>query len=1189
MTPLDLTSPYRGLTPYTEDDAAYFFGRTAEIATVAASLAVARLTIFYGPTGVGKSSLLRAGVIHQLQQQASANVSSSGCPEIIPVYFNRWQQEPLAGLLQAIANAVQPYLAPAPTPSLSQSAVAPAASGNLLAAQLRAWSEATGSDLLIVLDQFEEYFLYQPSADKAGSFVDALVQAINTPELHANFLFSLREDALARLDRFKDQIAFLFNNRLSMTHLRREQGYEAVTRPLLQFNCDHHTTYAIEAALTEVVLDQVARGKVALVRQGATVSTAEVGYIEAPYLQLVLTRVWNEEQAQRSLLLRQQTLDELGGAQMIVATYLDSTMASLPVEQQAIAARFFDRLVTLGGAKIALSLQELIGYAHAPAAEVEALLEQLQDKRLVRGVQSLTGTIQYEIFHDVLGQAVVAWQDRYQQAQQAAERLHVVQAERAAADERAAQATARAELEERAHQEAQARAESEKSNSRRLRWLLGVMVILFLTLLTTGAFAAWAWDAQKKADEQRSIAEEQQRVAKEQRSIAEMQARRSHSGELAVQAITAIQSDPELGILLALEAISTTQTAPAEDALRRSLLASSVVTTLMHDQPVFAVAFSPDGRKLISAAQREQIRIWDANSYQALGHLTGHYDTAVKLAYDPTGNQIASAHYDGTVLLWNAHTGLISHILHVHSKPAWAVDFSSDGLYLASGNGDGKAIIWDALSGRSVQTLSVTSAVRGVAFNHDDKLLATVSQDGVAQVWELSTERVVFSKTHANTLYGVAFRSTDDLLAVAGQDQRVTLWQVGAPQKPVAQLSNSHSNSVFSVDFSADGKRLLSADADGTAIIWDVSDLATIFELKRLQGHKDKILSAVFDRDGLRVATASYDQSVKLWTASAHHAGINDLTFDKNSERLVTASKDGTARLWAFQESHLTLLKTLLHGAEVNRAIFSPDGQQIATAGGDGIVNLWDASSGNLLGRFEGHTKLVNSVAFSHDGTKLATASHDGRAVIWDARSGQPIRFLEDDGAVMNDVAFSADDRLLATASGDQLARLWQVDTGKMMQTFAGHTAAIQRVAFSPDGSTLATASSDHTARLWNPLTATAIVTFTEHSERIFGLAYDVTGRRLATAGTDGRIVVHEIATGKSQILSAGKVAYGVVFSPDGRYILFAGKGDDVSIQALSVADLVKQAQLGLTRPWHLQECEQYLDMQNCPPAALQR
>lgn len=121
-------------------------------------------------------------------------------------------------------------------------------------------------------------------------------------------------------------------------------------------------------------------------------------------------------------------------------------------------------------------------------------------------------------------------------------------------------------------------------------------------------------------------------------------------------------------------------------------------------------------------------------------------------------------------------------------------------------------------------------------------------------------------------------------------------------------------------------------------------------------------------------------------------------------------------------------------------------------------------------------------------------------------------------------------------------------------------------------------------------MTATAIVTFTEHSERIFGLAYDVTGQRLATAGTDGRIVVHEIATGKSQVLSTEKVAYGVVFSPDGRYILFAGKGDDVSIQALRVADLVKQAHhWGLPACGVLKNVSSIYDIQNCPPVALQR
>ena len=170
------------------------------------------------------------------------------------------------------------------------------------------------------------------------------------------------------------------------------------------------------------------------------------------------------------------------------------------------------------------------------------------------------------------------------------------------------------------------------------------------------------------------------------------------------------------------------------------------------------------------------------------------------------------------------------------------------------------------------------------------------------------------------------------------------------------------------------------------------------------------------------------------------------------------------------------------------------------------------------------------------------------------------------------------------------MARLWQVDTGELVRTLSGHSAAVERIAFSPDGSTLATASSDRTARLWDPVSATAIYTFTEHTDRIIGLAYDPTGRRLATAGMDGRIVIHDLATGKPQEeLFAEGEAYGVAFSPDGRYILFVGRNDDIGVQALAVEDLVAQARRRLTRGWRPEECKKYLGMEDCPPAAMEQ
>jgi photosystem II stability/assembly factor-like uncharacterized protein len=419
MTDPEMRSPYRGLTPYTEADASYFFGRSAEIATIAANLEVARLTVLYGPSGVGKTSVLRAGVIHQLQQRAQANFTWSGRPENIPVYFSHWQYDPLAGLAEASAAAVQPFLVEEASVMDGETA-STAGMGNETAPEagfitaLRTWTSQTGSTLLFVLDQFEEYFLYHAAERGPGSFASVLSHAVNSPGLRANFLLSLREDALARLDRFKGEIPFLLDNRLSIAHLRRQEGYEAVTRPLLHYNTDHGANYSVEPALVESVLDQVARGKVVLAHQGAGMAGAEVeeGRIEAPYLQLVLTRLWAEETGRGSTLLRRQTLDELGGAEKIVSNYLDETMAGLPASRQAIAARFFDRLVTLGGAKIALSLDELTRYAKADPAAVRYVLQELQAKRLLRGVRSPAGETLYEIFHDVLAQAILDWQSR---------------------------------------------------------------------------------------------------------------------------------------------------------------------------------------------------------------------------------------------------------------------------------------------------------------------------------------------------------------------------------------------------------------------------------------------------------------------------------------------------------------------------------------------------------------------------------------------------------------------------------------------------------------------------------------------------------------------------------------------------------------------------------------------------------
>jgi hypothetical protein len=265
-------SPYKGLDHYEEQDAPLFFGRDVECDLVAANLLSARLTLLYGESGVGKSSLLHAGVVPRLRE----------APDLVVVIFRSWGGDPVAGLCAAIRAAA----------GLEPSAGEPA-----LAETIAVCTQRLGRDLVVILDQFEEYFVYHPQDD--GTFAAEFPRAVNQGELPVSFLVSIREDALARLDRFKGRIPNLFGNYLRMDRLDRKAGNDAIVQPLKEYqrrlaDGEH---IGIEPHLVEAILDQVRVGNVQLGQTGTGTiegTSARESRIEAPYLQLVLTRLWEE-------------------------------------------------------------------------------------------------------------------------------------------------------------------------------------------------------------------------------------------------------------------------------------------------------------------------------------------------------------------------------------------------------------------------------------------------------------------------------------------------------------------------------------------------------------------------------------------------------------------------------------------------------------------------------------------------------------------------------------------------------------------------------------------------------------------------------------------------------------------------------------------------------------------------------
>jgi CHASE2 domain-containing sensor protein len=401
--------PYVGLDYFLEEDADLFFGRDAERKRIIGNLRASRLTLLYAASGVGKSSLLRAGVAARLRQLAASSATERDSARYVPVVFSAWGGNSKAAWIAALEAAVRPLLREDARLTLRRDALEHA---------IEDVAAAVDATLLVILDQFEDHFLYEPR-DEQG-FDDELARCINRRDLRANFLISVREDAYSLIGhRFKASIPNVYGNYLHLDFLDERAARVAVLEPVNAFNkrlARGARPFEVETALVDAVLEQVRRGRVTI-GEGGTSDVGATGRtrVETAYLQLVMKRLWDEELAAGSRRLRLETLRRLGGADTIVRAHLDDAMAKLPAEQRDAAAAAFRFLLTSSGRKIALSTGELRELSEAAAAPLEAALKHLERQRILRPVPPSEpgGVARCEIYHDVLAPAILDWRRRH--------------------------------------------------------------------------------------------------------------------------------------------------------------------------------------------------------------------------------------------------------------------------------------------------------------------------------------------------------------------------------------------------------------------------------------------------------------------------------------------------------------------------------------------------------------------------------------------------------------------------------------------------------------------------------------------------------------------------------------------------------------------------------------------------------
>jgi WD40 repeat protein/DNA-binding SARP family transcriptional activator/class 3 adenylate cyclase/energy-coupling factor transporter ATP-binding protein EcfA2 len=1168
--------PYKGLARFEAADADNFFGRERLVAELLARVPETSLVAVVGPSGSGKSSLLRAGLLPALA----------------------------GGVLEGTEPWRTVALCPGTRPTQE------------LATRLRDLPAAGGQPRAVLVDQFEETFTLGASPDEQTQFIDRLLALSREPATAV--VLAVRADHLGGCAAHPELAARLAGNDVLVGPMRDSELRRTVELPAQRAGLE------IEPGLVEVIVGDVAGRSGALPllstalaetwerRQSRRLTLA--GYRAAGGVNGALARVAEDgyaaiptssRPAARRILLRLCDVGEDAALdvrrRLPLSDVVDDNDADSRAALDALADR---RLLTVDGDTVEVAHESLLREWPRLRTWLE---EDVEGRRLHRRLGDTARTWEadsrdpFELYRGTQLDAATTWADGHADALNRTERafLDASTAERDAERRR------------------------EAARVRRLRALLTTVAVALVVSLVAGAVALGQRD---RASDRGRLAEARELAAA---ANANLDVDPERSILLALEAVDRSRSDGE-------DKPGGSALPEAEEALHSAIAATRV--RLRVPGVGGSLDWSPRGDVFVAEHpdQSGVVDIRDARTGESLRTYRGHDVDLTDVVFNGDGSLLATGGDDGAARIWDPDTGEELHEMDFRGgdeiSNVLAPSFSPDGrLFAAAWFDEGVVRVLDLASGHVVQEIRSVTRPRATSFDPSGTRLVvssfatpTVAVVDVASGRELFTlpgllnsaidvdwspdgtsiaaalpsddsARVfdAHSGVQRLTLVGdgsglleLDWRPDGTGLVTGSLGGTVALWQVtGTSGRRLATLSSQDTRTgVNGLAFSPDGTQLMAGNLDVPATtVWDVS-IAGDAEVANLPARPYVAGAVGYALDGRFLVAPSSSGLLNVWdardltierTLGVDGAGSpvrEEVALDRplslppsttgptagavdvHPDGLIAAAVYDTVRVWDAATGQGGF--TISLEASIYDVAWSPIGDMLAVTAGTATsawVTVIDRSGRRWATLQAEPGAAFQTVAFTPDGERIVMARVPnnetdppvGGVVAWDWRRDQAEELVDTfaSAAVVDPTG-----RLVATESGrsgSQVVELWDAASGNRVAALPGHTASVTDMVFGPDGSRLATATEDGTVRVWDPESGEELVVLRGHDAVVGSVAFSPDGARLASVAADGL----------------------------------------VRVWTLDVDELVEIAQRELTRTLTDAECQQYLHTERCRQA----